>query len=331
MRQGHWVSKRPLAYLTYSPCGLHSRRAYPTMSAIPSLKLNTGALIPAIGLGAAAGFTPEDIAGSKDWILGALKQAGYRHLDTAMMYGTEAAVGAAVRESGIPREEIFVTSKAPWHHMEYIPRSFNESLSNLGLDYLDLYMLHWPQTVKYPGGYDAPTDLPSIITQLKTVEKPSLNDNWAELEKIYATGKAKAIGVSNFSIKTLEQLFKTAKIVPAVNQIELNPYLAQTELVEYCKSKGIVVVAYSPTGHATVRGDPLIIELAAKYKVSPAQIILAWHVARGVVAVPKSQDPVRQKENDVAKVTGLDRGERIVNKLGPDGTLYGWTKEQLGW
>ncbi|KAJ7777496.1 NADP-dependent oxidoreductase domain-containing protein [Mycena olivaceomarginata] len=267
MRQGHWVSKRPLAYLTYSPCGLHSRRAYPTMSAIPSLKLNTGALIPAIGLGAAAGFTPEDIAGSKDWILGALKQAGYRHLDTAMMYGTEAAVGAAVRESGIPREEIFVTSKAP---------------------------------------------------TLKTVEKPSLNDNWAELEKIYATGKAKAIGVSNFSIKTLEQLFKTAKIVPAVNQIELNPYLAQTELVEYCKSKGIVVVAYSPTGHAT-------------YKVSPAQIILAWHVARGVVAVPKSQDPVRQKENDVAKVTGLDRGERIVNKLGPDGTLYGWTKEQLGW
>jgi glycerol 2-dehydrogenase (NADP+) len=137
----------------------------------------------------------------------------------------------------------------------------------------------------------------------------------------------------------------------------LNPYLAQTELVEYCKSKGIVVVAYSPTGasfssfrrkfgsqctegHATVRGDPLIIELAAKYKVSPAQIILAWHVARGVVAVPKSQDPVRQKENitlpplsaeDVAKVTGLDRGERIVNKLGPDGMLYGWTKEQLGW
>ncbi|KAJ7196510.1 NADP-dependent oxidoreductase domain-containing protein [Mycena pura] len=314
------------------------------MTAIPSLKLNTGALIPAIGLGAAAGFTPEDIAGSKAWILGALKvrhrpqwvafanpretAGGLPPLDTAMMYGTEAAVGAAVRESGIPREEIFVTSKAPWHHMEYIPRSFNESLSNLGLDYIDLYMLHWPQTVKYPGGYDAPTDLPSIITQLKT------------LEKIYATGKAKAIGVSNFSIKTLEQLFKTAKIVPAVNQIELNPYLAQTELVEYCKSKGIVVVAYSPTGHATVRGDPLIIELAAKYKVSPAQIILAWHVARGVVAVPKSQDPVRQKENitlpplsaeDVAKITGLDHGERIVNKLGPDGTLYGWTKEQLGW
>ncbi|KAJ7437434.1 reductase AKOR2 [Mycena galericulata] len=311
------------------------------MSAIPSLLLNTGASIPAIGLGGAAGFTPEDIANSKAWIQRAL-QMGYRHVDTARIYGTEAVVGQAVKDSGIPREEIFLTSKAPWHHMEYLQRSFEESLHTMGVEYLDLYMLHWPQTVKYPGGYDAPTNLGDIIGLLKVADTPSLNDNWAELEKIHdeGRGRAKAIGVSNFSIKTLEQLMKTAKIIPAVNQIELNPYLAQTDLVKYCQEKGIVVVAYSPTGHEKVRGDPLIVELAAKYNVSAAQIILAWHLARGVGVVPKSADPGRQLQNitlptlsaeDVAKITALDRGERIVNKLGPDGKLYGWTKEQLGW
>ncbi|KAK7031641.1 putative aldo-keto reductase [Favolaschia claudopus] len=310
------------------------------MAAIPSMKLNTGALIPAIGLGAAPGeFTPQGVAESEKWFLTAIK-AGYRHLDTAYIYGTESAVGGALRTSGVPREEIFVTTKLPWHHPKYVARSFDESLRNLGLKYIDLYLLHFPQVAEYPGGYDAPSDVVEIMTQMKIVDKPTLNETWAELEKIHADGRARAIGVSNFSIKTLEQLFKTAKIVPAVNQVEMHPYLAQTELLEYCRKKGIMVTAYSPSGREAVRNDPTIVALAEKYKATPTQIILAWHLARGVVAIPKSADSQRQKENlvlpalsaeDVALVTGLDRNERVVNKLGADGTLYGWTADQYGW
>ncbi|KAJ7132386.1 NADP-dependent oxidoreductase domain-containing protein [Mycena epipterygia] len=180
------------------------------------------------------------------------------------------------------------------------------------------------------------------ISQATVVDTPTCNETWAEMEKIYSSGRARAIGVSNFSIKTIEQLFKTAKVVPAVNQVEMTPYLAQPELLEYCREKGIVVTAYSPSGHENVRSDPTIDALATKYGVTPTQIILSWHVARGVSAVPKSANPDRQKENlavhlptlsaeDVSKVTALDRNERIVTKIGPDGKLYGWTAEQYGW
>ncbi|KAJ7881190.1 NADP-dependent oxidoreductase domain-containing protein [Mycena leptocephala] len=304
------------------------------MAAIPSIKLNTGALIPAIGLLKRVAHSSD----SERWLLTGLK-AGYRHLDTAYIYRTEPYVGAALRASGLPREEVFVTTKLPWHHPKYVARSFDESLRNLGLEYVDLYLMHFPQTVEYPNGYDAPTDFGEFL-KVKTVESPTFNETWAELERLHASGRARAIGVSNFSIKTLEQLFKTAKIVPAVNQVEINPYLAQTELLEYCRNKGIVVTAYSPSGREKVRSDPTIVDLADKYKVTPTQIILAWHVARGVVAVPKSSDATRQKENltlptltaeDVASVTALDRNERIVNKIGSDGKLYGWTAEQYGW
>ncbi|KAJ7881189.1 NADP-dependent oxidoreductase domain-containing protein [Mycena leptocephala] len=294
------------------------------MAAIPSIKLNTGALIPVIGLGAAPSrFTPDAIVDSERWFLTAFK-AGYRHLDTAYIYRTESYVAplCALRP---PREEVFVTTKLPRFR---------------GVIYSTQYLIHLPQTVEYPNGYDAPTDFGEIIKDLKIVESPTFNETWTELERLHGSGRARAIGVSNFSIKTLEQLFKTAKIVPAVNQVEINPYLAQTELLEYCRNKGIVVAAYSPSGREKVRSDPTIVALADKYKVTPTQIILAWHVARGVVALPKSSDATRQKENltlptltaeDVASVTALDRNERIVNKIGLDGKLYGWTAEQYGW
>ncbi|KAJ6605374.1 NADP-dependent oxidoreductase domain-containing protein [Mycena vulgaris] len=306
------------------------------MSGIPSIKLNTGASIPAIGLGA---FDPSP-GESEKWFLTAF-EAGYRHIDTAQVYGTEPSVGAAVRGSGLPRDKIFVTTKIPWHHGgKYVARSFEDSLRNLGLDYVDLYLMHLPQSVEYPSGYDAPSTLEGVLNDFKIVDTPTFNDTWAEMEKIHASGRARAIGVSNFSIKTLEQLFKTAKIVPAVNQVEINAYLAQTELIDYCRKKGIVVTAYSPTGYEKVRSDPTIVALANKYGVTSTQIILAWHVARGISAVPRSSNPDRQKENltlptlsaeDVAKVTALDRNERIFNKIGPDGKLYGWTAEQYGW
>ncbi|KAJ7663802.1 NADP-dependent oxidoreductase domain-containing protein [Mycena polygramma] len=311
------------------------------MASIPSIKLNTGALIPATGLGAGLWvITPEALADSEKWVLTALKGSGYRHIDTAYVYGTEPYVGAALRASALPRDEVFVTTKLPWYHPKYVARSFDESLSKLGLDYVDLYLMHFPQTLEYPNGYDAPSTLEGMVKELKVVETPTFNETWAEMERLHASGRARAIGVSNFSIKTLEQLFKTAKIVPAVNQVEMHPYLAQTELLEYCRKKGIIVTAYSPTGHETVRSDPTIVALADKYKVTPTQIILAWHIARGVVAVPKSADAGRQKENitlptlsaeDQASVTALNRNERVVNKIGPDGTLLGWTAEQYGW
>ncbi|KAJ7663804.1 NADP-dependent oxidoreductase domain-containing protein [Mycena polygramma] len=309
---------------------------------IPSIKLNTGALVPAIGLGAATDeFSEQAIADSEKWILTAFK-AGYRHVDTAYLYGTEPRVAAALRASGVPREETFVTTKLPWHHhnLEYTARSFDESLSKLGLDYVDLYLMHTPQAAEYQSGYQAPASFLDMVKELKVSETPTFNETWAELERLHASGRARAIGVSNFSVKTLEQLLKTAKIVPAVNQVEMHPYLAQPELVEYCRKKGIVLTAYSPSGHEKVRSDPTIVALAEKYKATPTQIILAWHVARGVIAVPKSSNPGRQKENitlpalsaeDVVSVTALDRNERIMSKMGPDGKLFGWTAEQYGW
>ncbi|KAJ6568296.1 NADP-dependent oxidoreductase domain-containing protein [Mycena vulgaris] len=307
------------------------------MSAIPALKLNTGASIPAIGLGA---FDPDiRLGGSEKWFLTAF-EAGYRHIDTAQLYGGNPRV-YSVRRSMCVYTEWLISCPQRWHHGgKYVARSFEDSLRNLGLDYVDLYLMHFPLSVEYPSGYDTPSTFEGIVKDLKLVDTPTFNDTWAEMEKIHASGRARAIGVSNFSIKTLEQLFKTAKIVPAVNQVEIHPYLAQTELIDYCRKKGIMVTAYSPTGHEKVRSDPTIVALANKYGVTPTQIILAWHVARGISAVPKSANPDRQKENltlptlsaeDVAKVTALDRNERIVNKLGPDGKLHGWTAEQYGW
>ncbi|KAJ7089894.1 NADP-dependent oxidoreductase domain-containing protein [Mycena belliarum] len=305
------------------------------MSSIPSIKLNTGASIPAIGLGA---FTGEVVEGSEKWILTAL-QAGYRHIDTARVYGTEPHVGTAIRASGLPREDIFVTTKLPWHHGQEVSRSLEDSLKNFGLDYLDLYLMHFPISMEYPiHGYAGPSTIKGVTTEWKLLDSWTFNQTWAAMEAL-PKSRVRAIGVSNFSIKTLEELLKTAKVVPAVLQVEIHPYLAQTELVEYCHKKGITVTAYSPTGLEKVRSDPTIVALAAKYGVSAAQIILAWHVARGVSAVPKSADPQRQKDNvnlptlspeDVASITALDRGERIVNVL-KEGKHFGWSAERLGW
>jgi len=156
-----------------------------------------------------------------------------------------------------------------------------------------------------------------------------------------ATGKVRAIGVSNFSIKTLESLLKTAKVVPAVNQVELHPYLTQNDLVDYCNAKGIVVTAYTPTGYATVREDETIVKLAKKYNATPAQVILAWHISRGVAVVPKSANVERQKENitlatlgaeDLKLISGLDRNQRLCARPNEKtGKVFGWTMEQLGW
>ncbi|KAJ7277486.1 NADP-dependent oxidoreductase domain-containing protein [Mycena rebaudengoi] len=317
--------------------------------AVPLVRLNTGVSIPAIGFGSAPeDWSAEAKAAVQNWVVtraaGCVLQLGYRLFNTAQIYGTEHSVGAGIRASGVPREEVFVTTKLPWHHGKYVARSFEESLKNLGQDYVDLYLMHYPQTIEYttPGAdpYSTPSAYQSVVGDIKVVDTPTLNDTWAEMEKLHASGRARAIGVSNFSVKTLEQLLQTAKIVPAVNEVECHPWLAQPELVEYCRKKGIVLVAYTPTGREPVRSDPTIVALAQKYSVSPAQISLAWHVSRGTVALPSAGDVALQKENitlptlsseDLAIVTALDRNERIVSKIPADGVLYGWTAEQYGW
>ncbi|KAJ8517588.1 hypothetical protein ONZ45_g5239 [Pleurotus djamor] len=326
------------------------------MPSIPSIKLNNGLDMPVIGLGTWAGTDAEEQARSQPWILSALK-AGYNHIDTAQLYGTEPYVGAALKEAGASREDIFITTKLAWTYHSRIEESVEESLQALGTSYIDLFLMHWPQQLAFESSaYSRSSSIQDFVVKLtaaeenfrprnpdgsvKTVDSPTFVEVWATMEKLLDTGKVKSIGVSNFSIKTLEVLLQTAKVVPAVNQIELHPYLSQVELVEYCKKKGIVVTAYAPTGYAQVMGDALIGEIAAKHGVSPAQVILAWHVARGTTAVPKSTNEGRQKENlnlptlsaeDIKQIDGLDKGERLCNKPNDQGVVWGWTVEQMGW
>jgi len=305
------------------------------MAPIPIVTLNNGLKMPAIGLGCFSGTTPEEQAKCQAWVLTAL-QNGYRHLDTAYGYHTEKYVGAAVRESGIPREEIFITTKLTSTHHSRVAAALEESLERAGVDYFDLYLMHWPMAFHYrtdgsgPKRPDGTWDLDDECTFSQT---------WADMEKLMGTGKVRAIGVSNFSIKNLEILLKTATIVPAVNQVELHPLLAQNDLVKYCKEKGIMLTAYSPTGYAQVSEHPEVVKIAAKHGVSSPQVSLAWHVQRGYTACPKSTNSERQKANlnlptldeeDVKILNSLDQNKHLCN-YGPPPLVSGWTYEQLGW
>jgi diketogulonate reductase-like aldo/keto reductase len=299
--------------------------------------LNNGVEMPIVGSGAWAPPNPEAQGRVKDWIGSAIKN-GFRHIDTAYGYGTEKAVGEAVRASGIPREEIFVTTKLPMDHHDRVRWSFDQSFANLNLGYIDLYLMHFPQSVAFnPDGNEL---LKNPDGTIKLNDSVTFNESWAEMEKLLETGKVRAIGVSNFSVKNLEKLFETAKIVPAVNQVELHPYLAQNGLREYCSKKGIAITAYTPSGYSVVRSDPLIVSLAEKYGVTPNQVILAWHLSRDTIIVPKSEDSQRQKENltipeidpvDLEKIWTLDHGRRICNKPDDKGYVWGWKIDRLGW
>ncbi|KZO97312.1 Aldo/keto reductase [Calocera viscosa TUFC12733] len=306
------------------------------MANVPNVMLNTDAVMPAIGLGTSVGNEPHEWPQCKPWIHSAL-QAGYRHLDTAYGYNTEQYVGEVVRESGIPRDELWITTKLPPHHMTRVAASLEESLNRSGFDYFDLYLMHWPITRRYDPKLVSPF-LPQKDWNL--LERPTFSEVWAEMEKLVETGKVKNIGVSNFSVKNLEILLKTAKIVPAVNQVELHPVLAQNDLLAYCKEKGIILTAYSPTGYAEVRENPEVKKIAKKHGVSSPPVTLAWHVQRGTSAVPKSANAERQKENlnlpkldeeDMKILNSLDQGKRLCDYPGDDGTILGWTLEQLGW
>jgi diketogulonate reductase-like aldo/keto reductase len=231
------------------------------------LALNDGNLIPRLGLGV---WLIRKGAAAEAAVLAAL-EAGYRHIDTAWFYGNEESVGAAVRASGVPRENVFITTKL-WNSEHADPeRSLEKSLRKLGFDYVDLYLIHYPVRER--------------------------RRSWRALEALRATGKARSIGVSNFTIGHLAELLAESDTVPAVNQVELHPYLYQRELADFCEAKGIVIEAYSPLTHGKRLKDRKLVAVANRYSKSPAQILIRWALQHEWVVIPKSADRRRIFEN----------------------------------
>ncbi|MCJ1373259.1 hypothetical protein MMC20_004487 [Loxospora ochrophaea] len=262
------------------------------------LKLNTGAEIPAVGFG-----TWQDKDAQEGAVSEALK-AGYRHIDTARIYGTEPACGKAIRESGIPREQIFITTKL-WnnsHHPDDVEPALDASLKDLGTDYLDLYLMHWPSAFAR-GDQLFPRDSNGKAVLAKEIDYV---DTYKAMEKTLKTGKTKAIGISNFSKAELERLLKEASVVPAAHQIELHPYLQQKDFDEFHRTNGIHVSQYSPFGNQNeiyssdigkLIEDPVLNEVGKKYGKNGAQVALAWGIAHGHSVLPKSKTPSRIKAN----------------------------------
>jgi len=240
--------------------------------------LNNGLAIPCVGYGTFQTPVPE----TKKAVRAAIA-AGYRHIDTAAFYGNEAGVGQAVRECGLPREELFVTSKV-WNAdrgYEKTLAAFDRSLSELGLDYVDLYLVHWPANYLQFGR-----------------EAARLNaETWRALEEVCRAGRAKSIGLSNFLPHHIDALMQTAQIKPAVDQIEFHPGWNQRGVVRYCQDEGIVVEAWSPLGRREVLADETLTAVAAKYGKSTAQLCLRWVLQHGVLPLPKSVTPARIAAN----------------------------------
>ena len=268
------------------------------MNLTDCVTLHNGVNMPLFGLGVYKAEEGEEVER-------AVKAAivhGYRSIDTAAFYGNETGVGKAIRESGVPREEVFVTTKV-WNDRqgyESTLKAFEESRRKLGFDVVDLYLIHWPVSGKY-------------------------KDTWRALEKLYDDGKVRAIGVSNFQIHHLEDLMADAKVKPMVNQIELHPRLTQKPLLQFCRQHDIYVEAWSPLAKGRLLDDPTIGKLAEKHGKTPAQIILRWDLQQGIITIPKSVHEERIKENadvfdfelseqDMAEIDALNRDERT----GPD-------------
>ena len=273
------------------------------MPTVPTIDLNDGHRIPQLGFGVFK-IAPEDTARAVSEAL----EVGYRHIDTAQMYGNERGVGEAVRASGLPRDEMFVTSKLdnPSHRPDDARRAFDTTLSELGLEYVDLFLIHWPLPTRYDGDYVS---------------------TWKTLEELREDGRARSIGVSNFQVDHLERLAAETGVVPAVNQIELHPYLLNEEVRAYDEAHGIATEAWSPIARGELLDDPAITALAARLDRSPAQVVLRWHVQRGTIVFPKSTTPSRIRENfelwdfelapdDVEAISALDRGE--AGRTGPN-------------
>jgi 2,5-diketo-D-gluconate reductase A len=271
------------------------------VTGIPEILLNNGQRIPQLGFGVF--LVPP--AETFDAVAEALK-AGYRHIDTAQMYRNEREVGEAIRKSELDRAEVFVTSKLNngAHRPDDARRAFDASLAAFGFDYVDLFLIHWPLPTRYDGDYVS---------------------TWQTLEEFYRDGRARSVGVSNFQPHHLRRLHGESEITPAVDQIEVNPYLTQDDVRRFCADYQITVEAWSPLARGKALGDPTIEAIARQYGKSPAQVILRWHIERGDIVFPKSVTPARIKENadifgfelsgeDVEAISALNRNQRT----GPD-------------
>ncbi|KAJ7287279.1 NADP-dependent oxidoreductase domain-containing protein [Mycena rebaudengoi] len=309
---------------------------------IPSFKLNDGTTIPAVGMGCYMGleaFTSQQVY---DMCQKAIK-LGYRHFDTATGYGNEQQVGEAIRDSGVPRDEFYITTKLANGDHHRVREAFAESLERLNVEYVDLYLLHWPQATI--GEVDF-SQVNGPFNALAPGESPTFVETWKEIEKLLETGKVRSIGVSNFSVKTLQELLPHCSVVPATNQVELHPCLPQDALKAYCEDKGILLTAYSPLGRSKTffSEQSLISNLAEKYNATAAQIILSWGVLRGTIVVPKSENEARMTANitllhltqedmraigDLHLQPGMHRS--LLGFHADDGSVFGWSYEWLGW
>ncbi|HSR93660.1 MAG TPA: aldo/keto reductase [Solirubrobacterales bacterium] len=268
-------------------------------TSIPAVTLRDGVEIPQLGFGVFQ-VPPDDTQRVVEEAL----EVGYRHIDTAAAYRNEAGVGAAIAAAGIPREELFVTTKL-WNTQQGYDstlEAFEKSLERLGLEQVDLYLIHWP-----------------VPTEGRAV------DTWRAFERIHEEGRSRTIGVSNFRLEDLEQLEREAKIQPTVNQIELHPHFPQEELRAWHREHGIVTEAWSPLAQGDLLINETIAAVAARHDRTPAQAILRWHLQLGNIVIPKSVTPARIKENfqvfdfelsddDITEIAALDVGQRI----GPD-------------
>jgi len=269
------------------------------MPFVPTIKLNNGVEIPQLGFGV---FQVPDEE-TTEAVTRAL-EAGYRSIDTAAAYGNERGVGEAIKASGLARDELFITTKLwnPAQGYDSTLRAFDDSLGKLGLDQLDLYLIHWP--------------VPAADRFV---------DTWKAFEKLYADGRVRAIGVSNFQPTHVRRLLDEGLTLPSINQVELHPALQQATLRAFHTEHGIATEAWSPLAQGEVLGAPEITAIAAKHGKTPAQVVLRWHIERGFIVFPKSVTPARIRENidifdfelsgeDVERISALDRGERT----GPD-------------
>ena len=234
---------------------------------------------------------------------------GYKMIDTASFYNNEVGIGNGIKESDIDRKDIFIVTKL-WnddHGYDNTIEAFNKSLNNLQVDYIDLYLIHWPNKLNA--------------------------ETWRAFEHLYETGKVKAIGVCNFKVEHLEELKKTAKIMPMVNQVEIHPFSTKNNIINYCKDNNIKVVAWSPISRGRVLSNELMIDLSQKYKKSIVQIVLRWHMQKGVIPIPKSSNENRIKENidifdfeisseDMKAIDSLDEGYDMSVTTPPLNTIY---------
>lgn len=270
---------------------------------IPLITLNDGHHIPQLGFGVFK-VPPEETAAA----VRAALEIGYRHIDTAQMYGNEAGVAQGIRDAGIDRSRVFITSKLNngHHRPDDARRAFDQTLRDLGTDYVDLFLIHWPLPTLYDGDFVS---------------------TWNTLAEFAADGRARSIGVSNFGIHHLQELARETDTTPAVNQIEVHPYFGNDDVRAYGTEHDIVTESWSPIARGTVLGDPVVIRIAKAAGVHPAQVVLRWHIQRGDVVFPKSVHPQRMRENfeifdfelsdeEVEALTALDRGEQ--GRIGPN-------------